>query len=48
MHPQFVKGTGCFAYTQVLREDIRKQIAYGNPKFKKIYYLWSSPDNSDT
>jgi len=37
MHPQFVKGTGCFAYTQVVSEDIRKQIAYGAPKFKKVY-----------
>ncbi|KUK66367.1 MAG: Transposase, IS4 family protein [Parcubacteria bacterium 34_609] len=41
MHPQFVKGTGCFAYTQVLTEDIRKQIAYGTPKFKKVYNLRS-------
>lgn len=41
MHPQFVKGTGCFAYTQVLSEDIRKQIAYGTPKFKKVYNLRS-------
>ena len=41
VHLQFVKGTGCFAYTQVLNEDIRKQIAYGTPKFKKIYNLRS-------
>jgi len=41
MHPQFTKGTGCFAYTQVLSEDICKQIAYGTPKFKKIYNLRS-------
>ena len=41
MHPQFVKGTGCFAYTQVLSKDIRKQIAYGTPKFKKVYNLRS-------
>ncbi len=41
MHPQLVKGTGCFAYTQVLSEDIRKQIAYGTPKFKKVYNLRS-------
>jgi len=41
MHPQFVKGTGCFAYTQVVSEDIRKQIAYGTPEFKKIYNLRS-------
>jgi len=41
MHPQFVKGTGCFAYTQILTEDIRKQIAYGTPKFKKVYNLRS-------
>ena len=41
MHPQFVKSTGCFAYTQVVSEDIRKQIAYGTPKFKKIYNLRS-------
>jgi hypothetical protein len=39
MHPQFTKSTGCFAYTQVVSEDIRKQIAYGTPKFKKIYNL---------
>jgi len=41
MHPQFVKGTGCFAYTQVVSEDIRKQIAYGTSKFKKVYNLRS-------
>ena len=41
MHPQFVKGTGCFAYTQVLSEDIRKQIAYGTSEFKKVYNLRS-------
>jgi len=41
MHSQFVKGTGCFAYTQVVSEDIRKQIAYGTPKFKKVYNLRS-------
>ncbi|GAJ03727.1 unnamed protein product, partial [marine sediment metagenome] len=41
MHPQFVKGTGCFAYTQVVSEDIRKQIAYGTPEFKKVYNLRS-------
>jgi len=40
-HPQFVKGTGCFAYTQVVSKDIRKQIAYGTPKFKKVYNLRS-------
>ena len=44
MHPQFTKGTGCFAYTQVLSEDIRKQIAYGTPKFKKIYNLRSGSE----
>jgi hypothetical protein len=37
MHPQFVKGTGCFAYRQVVDEDIRKQIAYGSRKFKEVY-----------
>jgi len=41
MHPQFVKGTGCFAYTQVLSKDIRQQIAYGSPKFNKVYQLRS-------
>jgi len=41
MHPQFVKGTGCFAYTQVLSEDIRKQISSGSPEFKKFYNLRS-------
>jgi len=41
MHPQFVKGTGYFTYTQVVSEDIRKQIAYGSPEFKKVYDLRS-------
>jgi hypothetical protein len=41
MHPKFVKGTGCFTYTQVVSEDIRQQIAYGTPEFKKIYNLRS-------
>ena len=41
MHPQFAKGTGYFAYTQVVSEDNREQIAYGTPKFKKIYNLRS-------
>jgi len=41
MHPQFIKGTGCFAYTQVLSKDIRKQISYGSPEFKKFYNLRS-------
>jgi len=39
--PQFVKGTGCFAYTQVVSEDLHKQITYGTPKFKKIFNLRS-------
>jgi len=41
MYLQFTKGTGCFAYTQVFSEDIRKQIAYGTPEFKKVYNLRS-------
>jgi len=41
MHPQFTKGTGCFAYIQVLSEDVRKQIAYGTSEFKKVYNLRS-------
>ena len=41
MHPQFVKGTDCFAYTQVLGEDIRQQVAYGSSEFKKVYDLHS-------
>lgn len=41
MHPQFTKGTGCFTYIQILTEDVRKQIAYGTPKFKKVYNLRS-------
>ena len=41
MHPQFVKDTGCFAYRQVLGKYIRQQIAYGTPKFKKVYGLRS-------
>ena len=44
MHPQFVKGRGCFAYTQVVSEDILKQIAYGTPKFKKVYNLRSGSE----
>jgi hypothetical protein len=44
MHPQFVKGTGCFAYLQVVNEDICKQIAYGSKKFKKIYDLRSGSE----
>ncbi len=44
MHPQFVKGTGCFAYTQVLSKDIRKQIAYGTTEFKKVYNLRSGSE----
>jgi len=40
MHPHFSKGT-CFAYTQVLSEDIRKQISYGSREFKKVYNLRS-------
>ena len=43
-HPQFVKGKGCFAYTQVLDEDIRKKIDYGSPEFKKIYNLRSGSE----
>jgi len=35
MHPQFTKGTGCFAYTQVLDEDIRSKIDYSSSNFKK-------------
>jgi len=41
MHPQFVKGTECFAYRQILAEDVRKQIAYGSKEFKKVYDLRS-------
>jgi hypothetical protein len=44
MHPQFVKGTGCFAYRQVVDEDIRKQIAYGSRKFKEVYNLRSGSE----
>ena len=44
MHPQFVKGTGCFAYLQVVDEDIRKQIAYGSKEFKKVYDLRSGSE----
>ncbi|MBE3138792.1 MAG: hypothetical protein IMZ63_03130 [Actinobacteria bacterium] len=44
MHPQFTKGTGCFAYTQALSEDIRKQIGYGSLEFKKIYNLRSGSE----
>lgn len=43
-HPQFIKGKGCFAYTQVLDEDIRKKIDYGSPKFRRIYNLRSSSE----
>ena len=44
MHPQFAKGTGCFAYQQVIDEDIRKQIAYGSKEFKKVYDLRSGSE----
>lgn len=44
MHPQFTKGTGCFAYLQVVDEDIRKQIAYGSKEFKKVYDLRSGSE----
>ena len=44
MHPQFVKGTGCFAYRQIVGEDIRKQIAYGRKEFKKVYDLRSGSE----
>jgi len=44
MHPQFAKGTGCFAYRQVVDEDIRKQIAYGSKEFKKVYDLRSGSE----
>ncbi len=44
MHPQFVKGTGCFAYLQVVDEDIRKQINYGSKEFKKIYDMRSGSE----
>ena len=44
MHPQFTKGTGCFAYTQVLDEDIRSRIDYSSSNFKKIYNLRTSSE----
>jgi hypothetical protein len=44
LHPQFLKGKGCSAYTQVLDEDIRKEIDYGSPEFKKIYNLRSGSE----
>lgn len=44
MHPQFVKGTGCFAYQQIVDEDFLKQINYGNKEFKKIYDLRSGSE----
>jgi hypothetical protein len=44
LHPQFLKGKGCSAYTQVLDEAIRKEIDYGSPEFKKIYNLRSGSE----
>lgn len=44
MHPQFTKGTGCFAYTQVKEKDIRKEINYSSSEFKKIYNLRTSSE----
>ena len=44
MHPQFAQGTGCFAYRQMVDEDIRKQINYGSKKFKKFYNLHSGSE----
>jgi len=37
----FLKGTILLLTTQVLSEDIRKQISYGSPEFKKFYNLRS-------
>jgi hypothetical protein len=44
MHPQFAKGTGCFACQQVVDEDIRKQINYASKEFKKFYDLRSGSE----
>lgn len=43
-HPQFLKGKGCFAYSQILDEDIRKKIDYGSSEFKRIYNLRSASE----
>ncbi len=44
LHPQFLKGKGCIAYTQLLHEDIRKKINYGSSEFKKISNLRSGSE----
>jgi len=44
LHPQFLKGKGCSAYTQVLDQYVRKKIDYGSPEFKKIYNLRSGSE----
>ena len=46
MHPQFAKGTGCFAYRQLVDEDIRKQINYCSKEFKKVYNLRSGSERN--
>jgi len=41
IHPKFVKGTSCFAYTHILSGNIHKQTTYGSPKlmnFLKTHY----------
>lgn len=43
-HPKFLKGKGCTAYTQVLDEDIRKNINYSSSEFRKIFNLRSGSE----
>ncbi len=38
-HPQFLKGKGCYAYTQTVDDDIREKINYSSAEFKKMYNL---------
>ena len=42
--PSVCQGYRCFTYTQVLGENIRKQISDGSPEFKKVYDLCSGSE----
>ena len=35
----FNKKNGCTSYTQTVPDDVRKRIAYGTEKFKKMYNM---------
>lgn len=43
-HPQFIKGNGCTAYTQILDENIREKVDYSSAEFKRIFNLRSASE----